>query len=139
MWIDGIQRDRVDHRDVDRIEGEEALFTAIDHHFINHGVERELIEEHAHLFIGGARPEFVGGNDSLTVGRALNEEVGSYSVAATAPDGWIHKVGGTRSSSRPARRSQSKRAADRSSTSPAGVSSSLARTCGSTIPVLRAI
>ncbi len=96
VWIDGIQRDRVDHRDVDRIEGEEALFTAIDHHFINHGVERELIEEHAHLFIGGARPEFVGGNDSLTVGRALNEEVGSYSVAATAPDGWIHKVGGTK-------------------------------------------
>ena len=95
-WIDGVRKDRVDHRDVDRIEGEQALFTLLDHHFIDHGVERELVEEHGHLDIGGERPESVGGTDSLTVGKALTESVGAYSVIAVPPDGWIHHIGDTK-------------------------------------------
>ena len=47
----------------------------------------------AHLFIGGGRPERVGGTDSLIVGKALNESVGSYSVTAMGKRGWIHLIG----------------------------------------------
>lgn len=91
-WIDGVRRDRVYHRDVERIEGQQGVWTGGDHHSIVAHVERELVEEHGHLFIGAQRPESVGGTDSLTVGRALNESVGSYSVWAVPPYGWIHNI-----------------------------------------------
>jgi type VI secretion system secreted protein VgrG len=88
--VDGTRRDRVGRDEVERIEGEQQAFVGKDRHVITAHVKREHVERDAHLQIGGGRPEAVGGTYLLLVHEAMNEAVGSYSVEASGPKGWIH-------------------------------------------------
>ena len=85
----GTRRDRVTHAHVERVEVADSVSVGKDWHAITHAVKRELVERETHLFIGGRRAESVGGTDSLTVRKNLEEKVGSYTVMATGPRGTI--------------------------------------------------
>lgn len=93
--VGGTRRDRVDGRALERIELDQLGWVGKDNHTITAGVRRELVEHDAHLRVGGSRPESVGGADSLTVGRGIQEQVGSYSIDASGPGGWIHLIAGS--------------------------------------------
>ena len=94
--IDGTRRDRVSHQALERLESEQVARVGRDHHVTTAGEKRELVEYDAHLRCDRSRPERVGGRDSLTVGKAMNEQVGSYSVDASGPKGWIHLIAGSK-------------------------------------------
>ena len=91
--VEGTRRDLVRRDALERIEGDQAVRVGQDRHGVTVGEKREAVLHDAHLFVGGGRPERVGGTDSLIVGEALNESVGSYSVTALGPKGWIHLIG----------------------------------------------
>jgi len=92
---DGTARERVDRDDVERIETEQVVWSGKDRHVITAGVRREQVELDGHLKIERSRRESVGGTDSVAVHERYDESVGSYSVDASGPQGWIHLMAGS--------------------------------------------
>jgi type VI secretion system secreted protein VgrG len=93
--VEGTRRDHVLRAAEETLELDQLSRVGRDLHVVTAGERRERDEQDKHLRVEKGRSEAVRGTDSLTVREGLEEQVGSYVVNASGPEGTIHLIAGS--------------------------------------------